>query len=824
MSKKVWIPVGWLLVGVVQVALPLMALALMALAQLGAGEAAQGAVLNGRLEVRWLAETASCWYRRQSAPGRQEFVLVDAVQGTRALAFDHQLMAEALSTVLSRRVSTENLPITDLRLVDAGRTLLIAADGRWWEGPRSTLALAASSRPPVSTFESTPRPTRETGEATSLEIVNRTAGTVELWWSTFDGGRKRYAHIPPGETSRQNTFSGHVWIVTDKDGGVLGVVEAGAGPSRVEIDGHSVQRSQPQRDPNHSPDGQWQVFLRGHDLWLRPRGETGDVALTEDGTDEDHYDLPVTWSPDSTHVVAKRIRPGEGRTITLIESSPKDQLQPKQRTIAYAKPGDRIDTPRLCLFRIADRAQIAVDTRLMEEPWSLDDVAWNADGNAFTVLFNQRGHQIMRVVEIDRSGKARALVEERAKTFIDYAGKSYFHRLPGPAEILWMSERDGWNHLYRYDATTGQVKNQITKGGWAVRSIEQVDERAGLIWFTAGGMVPGEDPYQLHLARVACDGSGLTRLTDGDGTHSVQWSPDRRWFIDTWSRVDLPPRHVLRDGLTGKLVVDLETADDSALRASGWQLPERFVAKGRDGTTDIHGVVWRPKGFDPAKRYPVVECIYAGPHAAHVPKAFRTRYGQQDIADLGFVVGMIDGMGTSQRSKAFHDVSWKNLADAGFPDRIPWWKAAAATRPYLDLTRVGIYGGSAGGQSAMGALLFHPEFYHVAVADCGCHDNRMDKIWWNELWMGWPVGPHYAEQSNVTNAAKLQGKLMLIVGELDDNVDPSSTFQVAHALEQAGKDFELVVVHGTGHGAAETPFGKMKRAGFLVRHLGGPKN
>jgi dipeptidyl-peptidase 4 len=815
MSRKVWIAAGWLLAVVAQMALP----------PVNAGESAQGAVLNGRLEVRWLTETDGCWYRRQSAPGRQEFVLVDAVQGTRVLAFDHQRMAASLSTALSRQVSAENLPITDLQLADQGRTLLIAANGRWWECPRTTLALVASSRSPTaSPLEHTPRPTRETGDATTLEIVNRTAGTIDLWWSTFDGGRKSYAHIPPGATSQQNTFAGHVWIVTDQESTVLGVVEAHAGPSRVEIDGKNLPRPQPVRDPNQSPDGKWQVFLHGHDLWLRPLGGTGDVALTENGTYEDHYDLPVVWSPDSTHVVAKRIRPGEGRTITLIESSPKDQVQPKSRTIAYAKPGDRIDTPRPCLFRVADREQIAVDTRLLEEPWSLDDVVWNADGAAFTVLFNQRGHQIMRVVEIDRSGKARTLIEERAKTFIDYAGKSYYERLAGRNEILWLSERDGWNHLYRYDAVSGQVKNQITKGAWAIRSIERVDEQAGLIWFTAGGMVPGEDPYHVHLARVAFDGSGLTRLTDGDGTHTVQWSPNRRWFIDTWSRVDAPPQHVLRDGVSGKLVVALEQADISALRASGWQQPERFVAKGRDGTTDIYGVLWRPKRFDPAKHYPVVECIYAGPQSAYVPKAFRAGYGQQDIADLGFVVGMIDGMGTSYRSKAFHDVCWKNLADAGFLDRIPWWKVAATTRPWLDLTRVGIYGGSAGGQNALGALLSHPEFYNVAVADCGCHDNRMDKIWWNELWMGWPVGPHYAEQSNVTNAAKLQGKLMLIVGELDDNVDPSSTFQVASALEKAGKDFELVVVHGTGHGAAETSFGKMKRAGFLVRHLGGPKD
>jgi dipeptidyl aminopeptidase/acylaminoacyl peptidase len=179
----------------------------------------------------------------------------------------------------------------------------------------------------------------------------------------------------------------------------------------------------------------------------------------------------------------------------------------------------------------------------------------------------------------------------------------------------------------------------------------------------------------------------------------------------------------------------------------------------------------------------------------------------------------MDGMGTSHRSKAFHDVCWKNLGDSGFPDRIAWIRAAAAKYRELDLTRVGIYGGSAGGQSSTRALLAHGDFYHVAVSDCGCHDNRMDKIWWNEQWMGWPIGPHYAEQSNVTQAHRLTGKLLLIVGELDRNVDPSSTMQVASALVKADKDFDLLVIPGAGHGSAETPYGRRRRADFLVRHL-----
>ncbi|HVL39637.1 MAG TPA: S9 family peptidase, partial [Fimbriimonadaceae bacterium] len=260
-------------------------------------------------------------------------------------------------------------------------------------------------------------------------------------------------------------------------------------------------------------------------------------------------------------------------------------------------------------------------------------------------------------------------------------------------------------------------------------------------------------------------------------------------------------------------------ADASALVAAGWMKPERFVAKGRDGKTDIWGFILRPTHFDSAKRYPIVESIYAGPHGHHVPKSFTGYMSNMRLAELGFVVVQIDGMGTNWRSKAFHDVAWRNLADAGFPDRIAWMKAAAATRAWMDLSRVGIYGSSAGGQNAASAVMRFGDFYKAAVADCGCHDNRMDKIWWNELWMGWPVGPEYEANSNVTAAKDLNGKLLLMVGEVDTNVDPASTMQVVAALIAANKDFELLVAPNVGHGVIGTPYGYRRMQEFFVRHL-----
>ncbi|MBL7009124.1 MAG: S9 family peptidase, partial [Planctomycetes bacterium] len=296
-------------------------------------------------------------------------------------------------------------------------------------------------------------------------------------------------------------------------------------------------------------------------------------------------------------------------------------------------------------------------------------------------------------------------------------------------------------------------------------------------------------------------------------------SPDGAFYTDTWSRVDLPPVVELRRYADGALVTGLERADAAPLLETGWRLPQRFAAAGRDGATEIWGVVYRPTNHDPAKSYPLIEAIYAGPHGAHVPKGWAAHRKPQELAELGFIVVQIDGIGTNWRSKAFHDVAWKNLGDAGFPDRIAWIRALAATDPSIDLGRVGIYGGSAGGQNAMRALIAHGDFYRAAVADCGCHDNRMDKIWWNELWMGWPVGPHYEESSNVVQAHRMQGDLLLVVGELDRNVDPASTLQVVDALIAADKDFELLVMPGEGHGCAETPYGTRRRRDFFVRKL-----
>jgi dipeptidyl aminopeptidase/acylaminoacyl peptidase len=445
---------------------------------------------------------------------------------------------------------------------------------------------------------------------------------------------------------------------------------------------------------------------------------------------------------------------------------------------------------------------------------------WNKNSSAFTFEFNQRGHQVFQVVEVNAAtGATRIIIDEQSKTFVDYSGKHFRHDLENRQEIIWMSERDGWNHLYLMDSKTGKVKTQITKGNWPIREVVKVDEKQSVIIFKASGRNAGEDPYFIHYYKINFDGSHLVELTPAKMDHQASFSSDLMYFTDTYSTVNTPPVTTLCSASDGSVIMEIEKTDISELLSKGWIAPEPFVSKARDGVTDIWGNIYRPTTFDPNKSYPIIEYIYAGPHSSFAQKSFRpVNSAFAGLSELGFIVVQLDGMGTSNRSKAFHDVCWKNLKDAGFPDRINWIKTVASKYNYMDINRVGLFGGSAGGQNTLAGLLFHPEFYKAGSSSCGCHDNRMDKMWWNELWLGYPIGPQYAENSNVVNAAKLQGKLLLIVGEVDDNVDPASTMQVVNALVAAKKDFELVVLPGVNH-TLGGEYGEQKRRDFFVRNF-----
>jgi dipeptidyl aminopeptidase/acylaminoacyl peptidase len=909
-------------------------------------------VYRARVTPHWFAHNTRFWYLNHLPDDGREFIVVDADRGTREPAFEQQRVATELAKVLGREVRVNHLPIRSLTFDEDGGTVVLLGDVRSWRLNLATYALSpgpdvpdnpvdlnprpssrtgpsteivfenalhedldifwmapdgsrmpygsvkAGGRRPQQTYtghvwvvtkhdgtlvgvfeaaeggtsaklsdralrpgngktngdtgDMNPRPSSRTGPSTEIVFVNPLHEELYIFWMAPDGSRVPYGSVTAGGQRSQQTFAGHVWVVSKRDGSLVGVFEATEGGTRAMLEERSTpgagatKEASGSRDedfaPFKSPNGKWEAFVRDDNLWVRNVASAHESQLSTDGTPgdtyhEDHsrsrmiwleYSLPdappsnpdVKWAPDSKRLVAYRTHLVPERRVSYIESSPSDQLQPKLQSYPYLKAGDDIPLSTPHLFSVDTLQQTPISNALFPTPWSTDAVRWAPDSSQFTFLYNQRGHQTLRLVAVDaQSGTATAVVDERSETFIDYKSGIFTEFLDPTHELIWMSERDGWRHLYLYDSKAGQVKNQITHGDWVVNKVLRVDPERRQIWFLAGGIRPEGEPYYLDLCRVNFDGGGLVILTNGVGTHSVEMSPDNRFLIDTWSRVDLPPVSEVREAESGKLVCRLEESDASEVLAANGSFPERFAAKGRDGSTDIYGVIYRPKNFDPTKSYPVIESIYAGPHAFYVPKSFQTSYWWEDLVNCGFIVVQIDGMGTAGRSKQFHDVCWKNLADAGLPDRIAWLRAAAAKHPEMDLRRVGIFGTSAGGQSALAALLWHGDFYKVGVADSGCHDNRMDKIWWNEQWMGWPVGPQYAENSNVTHAMQLQGKLMLLVGELDRNVDPASTMQVVNALVKADKNFELVVVPGAGHGVLGTPYGWRRMREFFSQNL-----
>ena len=643
---------------------------------------------------------------------------------------------------------------------------------------------------------------------------------------TEKAGREINAYNLPLQNCRLNIsldtlrfqLDGKFWAYSIKNNRLL---DEGAIPSRgkerhwMEVDDEKEGR------PVTSPDGKWTAFIKNDNVYVREVATGKEKQLSQDGTLSNYYSSYIQWSPDSKSVVSCRIRPVEKRYVYYVESSPADQAQPKLHKQEYAKPGDELRFKVPCIFEVESGRRLIPSTELFSHQYELSGPMWNADSKAITFEYNERGHKVYLVLEMSAvDGSVRTLIEEKEEKYVNYP-RIYRNYLGDGKRIIWSSERDNYNHLYLYDRATGKPLNQITKGEWYVRGVQHVDEANEVIYFSANGMKKGEDPYLIHYYKINFDGSNLVELTPEEGMHQCWYSSDYKYLVDVYSKVDQAPIAVLRDAKNGKIRMQLDKADISALLANGWKAPEVFSAKGRDGKTDMWGVIYRPSNFDPSKKYPVIEYIYSGPGDQYVPKTFSSyNWWMTSLAELGFIVVQVDGMTTSFRSKEFEEVCYKNLKDAGLPDHIAWIKAAAQKYPYMDIDRVGIFGCSAGGQESTGAVLFHPEFYKAAYSACGCHDNRMDKIWWNELWMGYPVDESYSACSNVDNAHLLSRPLMLVVGELDDNVDPASTMQVANALIKANKDFELVVIPGAHHTMGED-FGEHKRYDFFVRHLMG---
>ena len=548
-----------------------------------------------------------------------------------------------------------------------------------------------------------------------------------------------------------------------------------------------------------SPDRKWEAYIRDHNVYIRQAGQSKEIRLSHDGTPNLFYSSAIIWSPDSKKIATVRIRDVETRQIPLIESAPSTQVQPIVHWRNYAKPGDVLAIHLPALFNVEAQKQIPLKVDLYAHQYTLQLTGWRKDSRGFIFEFNQRGHERFIVGEVNgETGAIHHIADEQPGTFFYYNSR-YRYDLSDGSGMLWISERDGWRHIYQMDGRNGNAR-QITKGEWVVRQVDYVDEPNKVIYFYASGFNKGEDPYNMHMCRINFDGTGFKDLTPENGTHTTYFSQDRRYFVDVYSRPDVPPISQVKRTADATQIAELERCDISAIVAEGYVLPEVFHAKGRDGKTDIWGNIHRPSNYDPKRNYPVIELIYAGPHGSFVEKYFAATHRQiTQLCEVGFIVVQIDGMGTFNRSKAFHNVSWRNLKDAGYPDRILWIKAMVAKYPNMDISNLGVFGRSAGGQNSMAALLFHNDFYKVAVSFCGCHDNRMDKIWWNEQWMGYPIDEAYSASSNVDNAHLLEGKLLLVNGELDDNVDPTSTLQVVRALMDANKNFDQLYLPGEGH-------------------------
>ncbi|ERF71994.1 hypothetical protein EPUS_07464 [Endocarpon pusillum Z07020] len=656
----------------------------------------QNAYIETSISPRWIGSGNAFWYRRDFGADQSSFVTVDPEQSLRQPSFDHERLATSLRDV-GIEANADSLLFTSIDTSRDGKSVKFRIGEKIWEfRDNETLAeyngeIKEDSLTPLSSEQ----PSDSSDKSTFITFINRTKESVALFWIDYDGNPQRYATVEAGKSNRMQTYSGHVWRASYSDNGQLianFMAQDLDAVAIIEEEKPSVAKaieksSSPALSQRPESSDKPQALVKEYNVWVRD-ADGQETQLSINGTEGNPFDHTIYHSPNSQFAVAYQYTPEQTSTVYAVESSPKDQIQPRLKQFQYLKPGDnvRVDRPRM--FDLTEKKEVTTDDALFQNPHSIYDMGWSADGQEYRFLYNQRGHQVLRIVGLNTQGQVRSVIEDSSTTFVDYSQKEYHHEIRDSNEMIWASERDGWNHLYLFDLQTTNMKNQITRGEWNVRSVESVDEEKRQIWLKAFGAVECQGPYYAQLARVNFDGSDFTLLTSGDGTHTWTWGPDRKYLIDTWSRVDLAPKSVLRNAETGEQVVALEENNFDNLIQAGWAPTERFSAPGRDGKTMIHGIIIPPSQFDPNKRYPIIEQIYAGPQGFFVPKSFSTLTSQHELAELGFIVVQVDGMGTNWRSKAFHNHCHKNLKDAGLPDRIAWITAAASqSRPWMDLGR-----------------------------------------------------------------------------------------------------------------------------------------
>ncbi len=736
--------------------------------------------LVSRLQIvpNWTGKGDCFWYRVDTRQGK-EFMFVDPEAGLHQKAFDHAKLASQLSRATKRAYTHTHLPFDGFRYTD------------------SSLSAIA--------FE-----------------VDKTCWQFHLENSEL-------TRCPSGDTS-----------------------SADSSAETAEV---------------RSPDDKWAAFVKDYNLHIRCISTGKEVQITFDGEEKYHYAAPfenpligaglmkresagyfmkpaVVWSPDSKRILTYKIDHRYAGECYLVQSCPFDgSKRPKLHRYVYPLPGnENVPKAEPVIINLAPDAnddrgskngpgssevtQVKVKMDPVQQLYYGAPRCWThwstGDDQRIYLMRRERGYTVKRLYAIDpQTGDTQILIEEESPTAIE-------HYTPQAVDdgklVIWHSEQDGWAHLYLYDGLTGEIKNQITSGPWVVRGIDHVDELGRTIYFSASGLEEGRNPYYRHLYRVNFDGTGLQLLTPEDAEHEITFAPSGRYFVDRYSRADLAPVTVLRD-TNGGLVAELEKADLGLLSETGWSFPERFCVKARDGSTDIYGMIVRPSNFDPNKNYPVIEANYSGPQTIRTPSAFADSEGSrqfwqdQAIAELGFIVITVDGLGMAFRSKAFQDYSYKNLGDAGMPDHVAAFRQLAVRYPYMDLSRVGIYGGSAGGYGAARAILEHPDFFKVAVVWAGNHDHRTDKASWIERYMGLPVGPHYEEQANPHLASNLKGKMFIMHGEMDENVPPAASLQLVDALIKANKDFDFLILPNGRHADGYHPYITRKRWDYFVEHL-----
>ena len=596
-----------------------------------------------------------------------------------------------------------------------------------------------------------------------------------------------------------------------------------------------------------SPDGKKAAYIKEYNLWVRDVATGRETQLTTDGVKDFGYATDnagwrqssraiLLWSPDSKKIATYQQDQRHVSDMYLVTTN---VGAPKLEAWKYPLPQDKdvilihrviieVDEPKVIRLKIGPDPRRGTLCDDISCTGKFDDNEWSPDGTKLAFVSSSRDHKQAKFRIADAAtGEVREVFEETVPTQYESGqGAINWRYLPATNEAIWYSERDDWGHLYLYDLTTGKPKHQITKGDFVVLRLVKMDERARVLYFEANGREKGRDPYFTHFYRIDMDGKNLTLLTPEDGNHQVTLSRDGSYFVDTYSKPDVPPVTVLRD-LTGRLISTLEQTDISRLKAVGWMPPRPVKVKSRDGKWDLYGLVFTPSHLDISKKYPVINYIYPGPQGGGVgSRAFSpARSDHQALAELGFVVVVIDGTCNPDRSKSFHDACYGNMADNTLEDQIAGIKQLAQQYPYMDLDRVGIWGHSGGGYATAMAMFRHPDFYKVGISESGNHDNRNYEDDWGERYIGLEVKDaagksNYEAQATQTHAKNLKGKLLLAHGGMDDNVPPYNTYLVVDALIKANKDFDLIIFPNARHGYGQSSFYMMRRRwDYFVKHL-----